>query len=97
MKKTVIFIILCIFSTNLVFTQTNDSTTTEKDEFVTTTKQIGDSVKVAFDNVVEIGTQIHKEYKKRGPKEFVRIYKYYILTILIFGFLTLLWFRNRTN
>lgn len=97
MKTILIFIILCIFSTNLVFTQNNDSTPIEEDEFVTTAKQIGDSVKVAFDNVVDIGTQIHKEYKKRGPKEFVRIYKYYILTILIFVFLTLLWFRNRTN
>jgi len=56
---------------------------------------IADSLNVVGEDLKSIGFMVKNEYKKLGFVGFVRTYKYFIITILIFVFLFLLWASNR--
>ena len=102
MKKIIFLLILGLFSTTM-FAQNRINKLTdeeidqlyENDTLIQNVKQIGDSLKVVGENVKEIGSLIKESIKEHGFINFVKLYRYYIITFLIWIFLIMLWARKR--
>jgi len=92
--KRIILLVLAMFIGITAYSQNKTIEIPKQD---TSLVYIADSLNSIGKDLKIIGEALHKDYNKLGFVGFVRIYKYYILTILLLTALTLLWFRNRFN
>lgn len=92
--KRVILVILLLFLCVISYGQSTNVQIPEQD---TSLLYIADSVSSVGEDIKDIGNALQEDYNELGLVGFVRVYKYFILIILIFVALTLLWFRNRNN
>ncbi len=91
--KKIILTLFVLFLSIVSFSQTT-KIETEQDTILS---HISDNLDSISDNIVIFSDIVKKDYKELGFEGFVRVYKYFIIIILIFVALTLLWFRNRTG
>jgi len=92
--KKIILLILVMF---VGLTSYNQTKTVEIPKQDTSLIYIADSLNSVGEDIKIIGETLQEHYKQLGFVGFVRVYKYFIITILIFIILTLLWFKNGNN
>lgn len=89
MKRIVITLLVLILG--IVAYSQDTNIIIEKD---TSLNYIADSLNGFSDDVKGLGDIIKQDYEDLGLVGFVRVYKGFIITGLIFIFLTILWFRS---
>ena len=92
--KKIILTLIVLFIAFSSFSQTTNVEIPKQD---TSLLYIADSLNSIGENIKEIGNLIREDYEELGFKGFIRVYKYLIITALVFIVLTLLWFKNRTG
>lgn len=90
MKKLILILLVGFLALNVY-----GQDTTYYPEKDTSLAFIEEEITDVADDIKGIGSILEKDYEKYGFVGFVRFYKYFIVTFLIFIFLTILWFRNR--
>lgn len=94
MKQIIIIILISFLSINIYSQENKDTIKNSFDSSYIMTDMSKDIDTISTD-IKEISKLINGEYKRLGPKNFIKEYKYFIIVILIFLFLTILWSRNR--
>lgn len=97
MKRIVAILIITLISFS-VFSQ-NQNENKISDSVIENSYIMNGEMKADIDTITsginEIGDKLVSDYEELGTDGFIRQYKYGIITILLFVFLTILWARNR--
>lgn len=89
--KRIILVILVLFLCMISYSQNTKAQIPEQD---TSLLYIADSLNSVGEDIKMIGQALQKDYDELGFVGFVRVYRGFILTIIVFVVLLLLWFKN---
>jgi len=92
--KRIILVVLVLFLCVISYSQNTNVQIPEQD---TSLLYIADSLNSVGEDIKVIGQALQKDYDDLGFVGFVRVYRGFILTIIVFVVLSLLWFKSGNN